>query len=112
MSKGWDAKEVKKMALRKKVENMASSFSLEEARDAWIETQMEVFETDSSVKERWLEDLQPIFVVKKLKEVLFLYTVEAESEEAAVAMVNDSKVEPFGEDHTATIWTKVGVEDD
>ena len=52
------------------------------------------------------------FVVRELKEVLFLYTVEAESEEAAVAMVNDLKVEPFGEDHAATIWTKVEVEDD
>ena len=51
------------------------------------------------------------FVVRELKEVLFLYSVEAENEEAAVAMVNDSKVEPFGEDHTATIWTKVDIED-
>ncbi len=51
------------------------------------------------------------FVVRELKEVLFLYAVEAESEEAAVAMVNDLKVEPFGEDHTATIWTKVDIGD-
>jgi hypothetical protein len=53
------------------------------------------------------------FVVRELREVLFLYAVKAESEEAAVAMVHDLKVEPFGEDHTATIWTKVmEVEDD
>lgn len=51
------AEELKNIALRKKVENMASSFSLEEARKAWIETQMEVFEMDSSVKERWLEEI-------------------------------------------------------
>ena len=51
------------------------------------------------------------FVVRELQEVLFLYKVEAESEEAAVAMVKDAKVEPFGEDHSATIWTKVDIED-
>ena len=49
--------EDEKIVLRKKVENMASLFSLEEAREAWIESQMEVFEMDSSVKERWLEEI-------------------------------------------------------
>ena len=48
--------EDEKIVLRNKVENMASSFNLKEAREAWIETQMEVFEMDSSVTERWLED--------------------------------------------------------
>ena len=52
------------------------------------------------------------FIVRELKEVLFLYQVTAESEEAAVAMVNEGQVEPFGEDHTATIWTKVDEDDE
>ncbi len=54
----------------------------------------------------------PNFIVRELKEVLFLYQVTAESEEAAEAMVNEGQVEPFGEDHTATIWTKVETEDE
>ena len=52
------------------------------------------------------------FIVRELKEVLFLYQVNAESEEAAVAMVEDGQVDPFGEDHTATIWTKVDEDDE
>lgn len=47
-----------KMLLRDKVESIASSFTLEEARRAWIETQMELFDADSSVREGWLEDLK------------------------------------------------------
>ena len=47
-----------KILLRDKVESMASSFTLEEARRAWIETQMELFDADSSVREGWLENLK------------------------------------------------------
>lgn len=49
----------------------------------------------------------PSFVVRELKEVLFLYQVEADDEGAALTKVADCEVEPFGEDHTATIWIKV-----
>lgn len=52
------------------------------------------------------------FIVRELKEVLFLYQVNAESEGAAVTMVENGQVAPFGEDHTATIWTKVESDDE